>query len=86
MVSRNGIIPISATLGTVWPIARCVEDLANLLDTLVQPAEAPDGGYASAMVKSWDGIRIGTLDPEQFYFEADVVKPDKNTTIQMVLF
>jgi hypothetical protein len=55
-------------------------------DTLVQPAEAPDGGYASAMVKSWDGIRIGTLDPEQFYFEADVVKPDKNATIQMVLF
>jgi amidase len=29
MVSRNGIIPISATLGTVWPIARCVEDLAK---------------------------------------------------------
>lgn len=86
LVSRDGVIPISATLDSVGPIAKCVEDLANLLDTLIQPAEVPKGGYASAMVKNWDGIRIGTLDPEKFYFEADIVKPNKNATIQMVLF
>jgi len=68
-------------------MAKGVDDLANLLDILVDSSHpsVPKGGYASSMTNSWEGIRVGFLDPEVFFFESDVIKPNQNATNQMVL-
>lgn len=47
-------------------MTKSVEDLANLMDLLVDPSKTivPAGGYISAVTASWEGLKIGTLDPE----------------------
>jgi amidase len=49
LVSRTGIVPISQSQDTAGPMARCVEDLALLLEVL---AKAVDDGEDSAAVSS----------------------------------
>ena len=49
-------------------MTKSVEDLANLLDVLVDPSKThiPEGGYSSVVTAKWEGLRIGTLDPEKW--------------------
>ncbi len=41
LVSHEGTIPVSKLFDTAGPMAKSVEDLANLLDILVDPKERP---------------------------------------------
>lgn len=86
LVSSQGTIPISRILDTPGPIAKSVEDLANLLTLIVDPSHpsVPENGYVTSLTKSFDGLRIGVLDPEAFFFAPDVIKPDPGATKQMV--
>ncbi len=86
LVPQKGVIPIAHVLDTVGPMAKSVEDLANLLTVIVDPSNpsVPKDGYAAAMTKLWEGIRVGFLDPGTFFFAPDVLKPNENATTQMV--
>ncbi len=88
LVSKYRIIPISGTVDTLGPITKSVEDLVYMLDVLVssEHPSKPKDGYASFVAKTWDGLRIGFLDPAGFFFAPDVVKPDDGATKQMVRF
>ncbi|KAE8443929.1 hypothetical protein EG329_001239 [Mollisiaceae sp. DMI_Dod_QoI] len=85
LVPQGGVIPIANILDTVGPMAKSVEDLANLLTVIVDPSHpnVPKNGYAAALTKTWDGIRVGFLDPGTFFFAPDVIKPNQNATTQM---
>ena len=51
-------------------MTKSVEDLANLLDVLVDVTKTrvPVGGYISAVTGKWEGLNIGALDPEVWTF------------------
>lgn len=78
LISRHGVIPITADQDTPGPMAKSVADAAYLLDALVSGPDAedpatpacapPQGGYASALdLEALRGARIGI--PRAFYYE-----------------
>lgn len=69
-------------------MTKSVEDLANLMDVLVDPSKThiPAGGYISAVTATWEGLRIGTLDPEVWTFWEVARKPAPGAETQMVSF
>lgn len=86
LISRHGIIPITADQDTAGPMAKYVADLAVLLDALAvgadpnDPAtgrcEAPPGGYVGALdPDALKGARVGI--PRAFFYDA-VTPPGSN--------
>jgi amidase len=57
-------------------MTKSAKDLAVLMDVLVDPSKTrlPEGGYVSQLTRSWEGIRIGTLDPEIWKFKDKDIK------------
>jgi amidase len=86
LISQEGIVPISELVDSAGPMAKCVEDIANLLDILIDPSKTsvPEGGFRKHLVTSWSGLRIGTLDPEDWHYADTLVKPVAEATFQMV--
>lgn len=70
IVSTNGIVPISSFSDAPGPMTKTTKDLALLMDVLVDPSKTrvPEGGYVSRVTGLWEGLRIGTLDPEKWNF------------------
>jgi aspartyl-tRNA(Asn)/glutamyl-tRNA(Gln) amidotransferase subunit A len=71
-VSKHGVVPMSATLDTVGPMARTVEDCALMLGVIAghDPADSgslrePVPDYAAELPKGAAGLRLG-LDREHF--------------------
>ncbi|MCJ1249867.1 hypothetical protein MMC30_007093 [Trapelia coarctata] len=57
-------------------MAKSVVDLADLLDVIVDPlANKPDVAYADALPGSWSDLRVGVLDSDVWYFDAELQKP-----------
>ena len=69
-------------------MTKSVEDLANLMDVLVDRSQTrvPIDGYISAVTATWDGLKIGTLDPEVWTFWEVARKPAPGAEAQMVSF
>ena len=67
-------------------MTKSVEDLANLMDILVNPVKTkiPTGGYISAVTAAWEGLRIGTLDPDKSKFTEFECKSEPAAEMQMV--
>lgn len=67
-------------------MTKSVEDLATLMDVLVDQSrtQVPAGGYISAVTATWEGLKIGTLDPEVWTFWDVARKPAPGAEIQMV--
>ena len=67
-------------------MAKSVQDLANLMDVLVDPSKTkvPDGGYLSAVTAVWEGLRIGSLDPEKYQCPKSERKSEPAAETQMV--
>jgi amidase len=63
LVSRTGIIPISATQDTAGPMARCVRDAALLLGALAGPDPA-------------DAITVATSNPQQTADYTRLLRPE----------
>lgn len=86
IVSQEGIIPITRLFDSAGPMAKSVEDLANLMDILVDPSKTkiPAGGYLSAVTAAWDGLRIGALDSEIWTYPESLRKSEPAAEIQMV--
>lgn len=38
------------------------------MDIITDPGNVPSGGYVSRVTGSWEGLKIGTLDPEKWNF------------------
>ena len=77
-VSRRGVVPMSATLDTVGPLARTAEDCALLLNAIAggdDPTviDEPVRDYASGLTERLDGLRIGV---ERSYFFYEGVRDD----------
>lgn len=86
LVDTTNIIPTSSRYDTADPMGKSVKDVADLLSVLVDHSktEVSQGGYASAMTTTWNDIRVGTLDPEQWKMSDDFVKPAPQATKQIV--
>ena len=69
-------------------MTKSVEDLANLMDVLVDRSQTdvPKNGYISAVTATWDGLKIGTLDPEVWTFWEVARQPVPGAEAQMVGF
>jgi amidase len=78
LVSRTGIIPISASQDTAGPMARSVADVAMLLEVLAGGRADPDdramdgrrspvGGYLRALASDLRGVRIGVVREEGYF-------------------
>ena len=65
-VFTGGVVPISRFSGAPGPMTKSTKDLALLMDVLVDASKTrlPGGCYVSRATGSWEGLRIGTLDPE----------------------
>lgn len=86
IVPQDGIIPVTLEADSAGPMTKSVLDLANLLDVLVDSSQTtvPDGGYKSAVTGSWRDIRIGYLEPKQWFFPRKNLNDQKDATDQMV--
>ncbi|KAL8823961.1 MAG: hypothetical protein Q9191_005407 [Dirinaria sp. TL-2023a] len=86
LVDPSNIVPITARFDTAGPLGKTAEDIAMLLDILVDhwKTNVPDGSYASAMTTTWSGLKVGTLDPENWQLPGWFVKPVPNATKQIL--
>lgn len=86
IIETAGIVPVSHNFNSPGPMARTPHDLALLLDVLVQ--EQPKGqiSYTSALTRSWSDISVATLDPEEWKFPPEILKPVQDATTQIVGF
>jgi amidase len=74
LISLTGIVPISSFSDQPGPMTKTTKDLAVLMDIITDPKKVPSGGYASRVTGSWDGLKIGTVDPEKWKYPSDVRK------------
>lgn len=86
LIPQQGICPICLEFDSAGPIARSPRDIALLMDVLVDPSQnaKPDGGYASKITGSFDGIRIGVLDPKEWHLPPIVAVPNSEVYKQQV--
>lgn len=74
LVSLTGIVPISSFSDQPGPMTKNTKDLAMLMDIITDPGNVPPSGYASRATGSWDGLKIGTVDPETWKYTSDIRK------------
>ncbi|OAL48728.1 amidase family protein [Pyrenochaeta sp. DS3sAY3a] len=86
LVSQAGIVPITHEADSAGPMTKSVEDLANLLDVLVDPTQTtiPEGGYRSAVTGDWGNVRIGVLEPEKWLLPEKILKYEKEAYEQQI--
>ena len=87
LISQDGICPISSDFDSAGPIAKCATDIAILMDALVDPnrsSEIPQGGYTPYLTKSFNGIRIGVLNPSEWRMPPATLFPVASAEAQMV--
>lgn len=84
-VSRHGVFPLSHSLDTVGPMARCVSDLALVMNVIAgydprdpSCANRPYEDFAALLGQDIAGLRIG-VPQEHFY---DVIDPEVTTAVQ----
>ena len=84
-VSRYGVFPLAHSLDTVGPMARCVSDLALVMNVIAgydardpSCANRPDEDFTALLGQSIAGLRIG-VPQEHFY---DVIDPEVRAAVQ----
>jgi amidase len=82
----TGIVPISRTFDSIGFMAKCSEDIANLLDAIVDSSQpgVPSTGYKSSILGSWSELRIGVVDPEKWFLKERSCRPNANAFAQIV--
>ncbi|KAF5666583.1 glutamyl-tRNA(gln) amidotransferase subunit A [Fusarium circinatum] len=78
LISQRGIVPICLEFDSAGPIARCAQDIAALMDVMVDHSfddKKPPVGYSSKLTGSLDGIRIGVLNPKNWSLPSIVATP-----------
>jgi amidase len=78
LISQEGICPISYDFDSAGPIARSARDIAILLDTLVDREKVfsrSHGSYTSYLTGTFEGMRIGVLEPKEWHMPSVAVHP-----------
>jgi amidase len=85
LIAQDGIVPINSECDSAGPFAKSAKDLAAMLDAMIDPAttSVPEGGYVSAVTGSWKGLRIGVLDPNDWWVPESIEKYNEAITKQM---
>ena len=87
LVSQQGICPISKDFDSAGPIARCAYDIAVMMDVIVNPQMRKGASsYTSHVTGSFEGIRIGVLDPKDWHLDTTMCRPNKSFDDQVVRF
>lgn len=79
LISQEGVCPISLDFDSVGPVARSARDIAALMDTLIDRekfVDLPQGTNTSQLTSSFEGIRIGVLEPKEWHMPPDVIYPN----------
>ncbi|KAH8591672.1 amidase signature domain-containing protein [Bisporella sp. PMI_857] len=86
IIPGAGIIPITPRFDTIGPMTKSARDVAVMLDVMVDPSTTmiPEGGYVSCLLYDWEGLRVGSLEPEPWLLDDTVVKPVKSATEQEI--
>lgn len=87
LISQEGVCPISLDFDTIGPIARCANDIAILLDAMVDRSLVeyiPREGYTSFITNSFERIRIGYLVPEEWHLSTSIALQNSAFTAQIV--
>jgi amidase len=88
-VPNAGIVPVSKRYDTAGPMAKSVQDVADLLTVLVDSDKAtpPIDGYAAAIGTrdSWSELKVGTLNAEEWFSRDEkMTKPVPDAEKQIV--
>jgi aspartyl-tRNA(Asn)/glutamyl-tRNA(Gln) amidotransferase subunit A len=88
-VSRRGVFPMSATLDSVGPLTRTVEDCALVLGVVAgrdrgdaTAIDEPVPDYRAHLSERLEGIRVGV---ERDYFFYDGVRPDVRAAVEAAI-
>jgi len=86
IVPTEGIIPLAHSFDVAGPLAKDVEDLADLLTVMVDADKTivPNGGYKSVLGSGWEGLRVGTLDVGPWLYPEAILKSAPGVVEQMV--
>ena len=82
LVSQKGIVPVSKYFDTAGPMTKTVVDLANLLDVLTESSEGSIP-YVKALPGKWSDLRVGVLDPDEWFFDGDLQRPVAAASLQI---
>lgn len=82
------MVPISRRFDVLGPLAKHPRDVAIFLDAVVDPLQTrlPEGGYVTALDGSWDNLRVGFLDPEEWFIPDSLARPNPEAREQMVRY
>ena len=78
-VDTAGIQPISPAFDSVGGLAKTPEDLANVMSILQGQRE-----YGAYLKGSWEGLRVGFVDPNLWQAADLVVEPNEDFRKQTV--
>jgi len=86
IVSEHGCFPFSKNRDSVGPVAKSVEDLAGLLNVIVDVEHpgVPDWGYDIEVSREWGDVSFATLDPRRWCLEEGVQRARPGALDQIV--
>lgn len=84
LIPSTGIVPISPEFDSAGPIARSPHDIAIMLDAMVGSDGNPNKTYTAQLTGSFDGIRVGVLNPRQWHLGDSLGPPSKDFDDQVV--
>lgn len=85
IVPAKGIVPLAHSFDVAGPLAKDVQDLADLLTIMVDSDKTtvPSGGYRSVLGSGWKDLRVGTLDVEPWLYPEALLKSAPGVVEQM---
>jgi amidase len=86
-VDMDGVFKSSIELDVVGGLARSTRDLALLSQTALTEEQRkllPQEGYLKFLTKTFDGLRVGFLDPTKWSLHPGIVQLDDVILKQMV--
>jgi amidase len=79
--STHGTLPFTHLTDSLGPMTKSADDVASILD-IISPIEG--GTHRDALRTSFQGMRIGFLDPLEWAPGAVAVRPNEDYTQQVV--
>ena len=85
-VSEDGGFPFSVDRDSLGPMAKCTEDLIDLLNVIADTShpKVPNAGYGKSSGRQWKDISIATLDPHRWHLPEEVQKSQPGALDQIV--
>lgn len=83
----DGAWSVSKHFDVIGVLAKSVQDLANAMEIIVTPSvreKLPIEGFVPFLTKSFHGLNVGFLSPNEWHFPPDKCRPVWSATQQMV--